>query len=236
MISLNKNFNAYISSTAAEHAVTAAFGTKQLGDGREPEKIINKIYSLSSFQKFILAQQTHSVNIHVVTQFTTPDDITNCDGLITREKGVGLGVITADCVPIIFIDFIKNIIGISHQGWTGTLHHLPKLMIQEFQRLGSNPKDIFCIIGPSINDCCYEIYGKRKKHFKQNFGKQIFKKENNKVYLNLIKANYQTLVQSGIGQKNIEFFPFCTSCDKLHFWSYRRDRELKGEMLSFVVQ
>jgi hypothetical protein len=212
------------------NTVFAGFGTRKLGDGRDPH-IINDYFKDRTIVK---PKQSHSTTI---VEYKSGDDHSPYgDGVVTKEKNVLLTIITADCLSILYHDPITKIIGISHQGWKGTLNHLPSLMIEKMIRLGSSPENIQCYFGPAINDCCYEIFGDRltdfHKEFKSDF---IFRKENEKYFLNLYKANYLLLSEFGIKNQNIHYFPFCTSCDSKKFYSYNRDHVIIGEMMSFIL-
>src|SRR5690606_2066666 len=126
---------------------------------------------------------------------------------------ITLSVITADCVPIIFYDSTKKIIGISHQGWKGTLKKMPVQMIHNLKKVGSNPSDMFVAIGPSINECCYEVGADIAHQFASEFGEIVVINRNNRTYVNLLRANYLQLISSGIHKNHIDYFPFCTSCN-----------------------
>lgn len=214
MITFNQHEGTYSSSIIS---VTHGFGTKQFGDGRNRKAII---------------KQSHSTNIQIISS-SNNIPIENCDGIITKEKQIVLSVITADCVPIIFYDPVMDIIGISHQGWKGTLKKLPQKMIQTMQKLGSTPSAISVAIGPAINECCYEVSKERADQFMEIFGESVVS-ITNKYAVNLLKANNQLLKDSGVLEKNIDYFPFCTACNTEKFWSYRRDKGIKGEMLSYI--
>ncbi len=194
------------------------FGTKQFGDGRYKQSLI---------------KQTHSTNIHLLTSQNN-ENINNCDGIITKEKDKTLSVITADCVPIIFFDSVSRVVGISHQGWKGTLNKMPQKMVKEMISVGALIEHITVAIGPAINECCYEVNKDRYDQFRTEFNSNVINFHNRKYFINLLRANYDQLVSSGIHSKKIDYFPFCTSCNNEQFWSFRRDNGLMGEMFSYI--
>ena len=222
MIQYDSKNSVFLSSLISKSFIEHGFGTKH--------------FTLPSIKPHIHPKQTHSDNISVIDKFNEKSTtIENCDGLITKKRNVVLTVITADCVPIIYVDEKAGIIGISHQGWKGTLNRLPGKMVDKMLSLGASVKNIHCFFGPAINDCCYEIYGERLQKFEDEFkSESIFRKSNGKYFLNMNKANYLTVVQKGINPNRIDFFPFCTSCDSKRFYSYHRDKKIVGEMVSFV--
>ncbi len=217
----------------------AGFTTKSVGDGRDTNVKVELMGKIApGYKSIIIPHQTHSTDIEIVGKddLRYPFRITErCDGLITTLKRVVLTIITADCVPIIYSDDKNGVIGISHQGWKGTLGMFPEKMVNQMVKYGARTNDIHCVIGPSINDCCYEVFGERLEKFTETFGEEVTHQSDNKTYLNLIKANYLTLLKAGIKKENIDFFPFCTSCDATKFYSNYRDRGIKGEMISFVM-
>lgn len=236
MFFYNQNFHTFHSTLLNTDSITSAFGTKINGDGRKKETIRKLLKNARmTYGEIVIPHQSHSLSINVVTSETSHQS-EPYDGLITHNKGVVLTIITADCSPIIYSDPFNGVIGISHQGWKGTLGMLPQLMIEKMIDSGAELKNISCAIGPTINECCYEIYGERKKEFQEKFGSEIFNKNIEKITLNLMKANAMTLLKTGIKKENIDFFPFCTSCDKEKFYSYHRDKGIEGEMVSFIVQ
>ena len=224
MIQYDSKNSVFLSSLISKSFIEHGFGTKH--------------FTLPSLIPRINPKQTHSDNIAVIDKFNEKSTtIENCDGLITKKRNVVLTVITADCVPIVFVDEKAGIIGISHQGWKGTLDKLPGKMVDKMLSIGATSQNIYCLFGPAINDCCYDIYGDRLQKFEDMFkSESIFRKANGKNFLNLYKANYLTLTQKGIKESQIDCFPFCTSCDSKRFYSYHRDKKIVGEMTSFVMR
>src|SRR3989338_8578176 len=211
----------YIYSDRVSSNIIHGFGTKKL----------------SNLDNYLVVRpkQVHGTEVAIITEKSEKEY--SADGLITTNKDLMLTVVTADCVPIIFVDEKTGIIGISHQGWKGTLNKLPAKMIDKMLSIGVTLQNLYCLFGPAINDCCYEIYGERLSRFQKEFSSDsIFRKQKEKFFLNLYKANYLTLIKKGIPPQNIELFPFCTSCDTKRFYSYHRDKKIVGEMISFVMR
>ncbi len=219
----------------------SGFGTRLLGDGRKIETIKSFFDNQSSsYKNIIVPKQVHGTNIIEINHLQNKKIIrvNKADGLITKLKDVVLTIKTADCVPIIFVDKIKKVIGISHQGWKGSLMKMAQKMIKEIVARGAEKQSLQIAIGPSINDCCYHIkedrYQKFKKEFNYYFEKNINVKKGKK-YLNLGLLNFLQLQEIGISKKQIDFFSFCTQCDEKRFFSYRRQKDEKcGQMVSFL--
>lgn len=216
------------------------FGTKEDGDGRDRKNIRTIAQNVSSpIHSIVIPGQTHSTHVAIITDKNTEMgrfvEIPNTDGLVTALPRVMLTVVTADCVPILYFDPVKQIIGISHGGWKGTLGKIPHHVIESMMTLGSNTEDILVSIGPSIGPCCYEIYGERLGDFREIYGDDVIKTRNNKNYLDLAEANVQTLSRAGVDLSHIEIIEECTSCNKASFFSYQRDQGIRGEMCSFLM-
>jgi hypothetical protein len=217
-------------------SVIHGFGTQSLGDGRD-DAVLPSFFEKKGvgFKRIIRPSQYHSTNICIAHVHDYEQQEYKADGVITTDPEVVLTVLSADCVPIMYVDPIARIIGISHQGWKGTLDKLPSKMIQKMKELGSNPEDISCTIGPSIQDCCYEIWGEREVLFDYIFGEKVINNEKSHKTLSLSKANYQSLIQAGIPKEHIDMSALCTSCESDRLWSYQREGQINGEMISYVM-
>lgn len=243
MIKFDKNLKIFYSTKINDSIFFSGFGTRFLGDGRKMINIIdffrkNKI----DHEKIIIPEQIHSVNIYFFKNNDKREIIivNDTDGIITRRNRMVITVRTADCLPIVFADKKEKIIGISHQGWRGSLKRMVTKMVDEMIKNGADKKNIVVAIGPGINQCCYNVDLDRYYQFLETFdgySKKVFVDKKGEKYLNLLLLNYLMLIDYGIKKENIDFFPFCTACDRKRFFSFRRDRKmgLAGEMFSFIL-
>lgn len=245
MISFDFNLKIFFPSLINDNNYFSGFGTRQLGDAkRHLESIFNFFDNQRiNYSKIVIPEQIHSINIAVFQSASKKDleRIEETDGIITKEKGVVLTVRTADCLPMVFVDKKAGIIGISHQGWRGSIKRMAQNMIDKIIMLGGMKENIKVALGPSIGDCCYNINEDRYYQFKEEFdgySDKIFHRRRGEWYLNLGKLNYLLLLEKGMKKENIDFFPFCTQCDKERFFSYRRERKTGkfGEMFSFIIK
>lgn len=181
----------------------------------------------------VLSDQTHSDIVNIVNSLS---DTHTGDALVTTKKNLKIGVLTADCLPIIYFDKINEVIAISHNGWRGIKNDLIKNTLEEMQNLGANINSIECHIGMGIGSCCYKIYGERLKIFHDCFSEvetQILIKKHDAIYLNLKNCAKHKLQQNGILSKNISIDMSCTSCDK-SLPSYRRDSHTNTQILTYI--
>ena len=126
-----------------------------------------------SVQDMVLSQQTHTVNIRLVTNkdrgkgIVRPLDYQDVDGLITCEKGIVLVTGYADCVPLYFLDPVHEAIGLAHSGWRGTASEMGRHMVEAMEQcFGSRPEELLAAIGPSICRDCYEVDGNAAESFR----------------------------------------------------------------------
>ena len=159
----------------------------------------------------------------------------DADAIITGLIGFGVGVYTADCVPLIFFDEDKNIWGVIHAGWRGTLARITEKVSQYLiSKQGCNINTLKFVIGPCIEGSCYEIGEEIADQFQNAFSNShlyLTKNNGSKYSLDLRTANIEQL--KSIGIKLIDIVNICTMCDA-DYPSYRRDGKNAGRMLSFI--
>ena len=107
-------------------------------------------------ERLALMRQTHSNKVIIINKKNKDSKKFNSDALITKMKGVALGVVTADCVPIILYDIKNQIIGCIHAGWKGASSGIIENTVKKFKKLNSKNK-IFASIGPCIGEKSYEV-------------------------------------------------------------------------------
>jgi len=183
----------------------------------------------------VFPEQVHGSSV-VTIDDSKKQFIQNADGLITVTKNVFLGVVTADCLPVIFYDEKMGIVGIAHAGYKGILKGILKNMVMSFKKLGSDTKNILVAIGPSIGVCCYDVSIERVEMFENAFkGIKTHKIRNGKYFLDLKNVANKVLLKEGIQEKNIEISPICTKDSLNKFFSFRGEGpENFGEFVTVV--
>lgn len=105
----------------------------------------------------VTAHQVHS-NIAVpVTAGLADDARPHADALVTATPGLALGILTADCVPILFADRAAGVIGAAHSGWKGTLTGIAGATVAAMEALGATRENIAAAVGPCIAQRSYEV-------------------------------------------------------------------------------
>ncbi len=160
------------------------------------------------------------------------DDIQAADALITARHRLGLGIFTADCVPIFILDTVTPAIGIVHAGWRGTLGRIAQNVISRMKaQLGTAADHCLIHLGPSIQKCCYTVSPELLFQFEAHFGKTVRKG----THLSLQTANILQLVAYGVPPSTISVSPFCTACCTEMFYSHRASTGQTGRMVSFIM-
>ena len=175
--------------------------------------------------KLILMNQTHSTKVIEVKKNNYKKKI-NSDAIITKIKGLVLGVVTADCVPIIIYDVKNEIAGCIHAGWKGALFGVIKNTVNKIKKINLNNR-IHASIGPCIGARSYEVdlifYKKFLNKSKKN-KKYFYNKNKNKKLFNLRKFVADKLVELNV---KIDHVNYDTFKEKNNFFSYRRSCKLK---------
>tara|TARA_B100000378_G_scaffold177034_1_gene142897 strand:- start:1 stop:762 length:762 start_codon:yes stop_codon:yes gene_type:complete len=176
-----------------------------------------------SNKKLILLHQIHSNKFSFIDKkYKFNKKKIKADALITDKKNIAIGVLTADCVPILIYDKELKIISAIHVGWKGAYKGIINKVIKFFFKKGSKIKNLFAVVGPSITEKNYEV----QKDFKYRFLKKdkksnnFFKTRKNKTYFGLNNYVYNQLKKKGI--KNLEIINKDTLDKKNNFFSARR--------------
>ena len=196
------------------------------------------------WEKVVSTDQTHTANVRVVTEkdaghgIIYPRHHFDVDGQVTNVPGLPLVSYHADCVPLFFVDPVKKAIGLSHSGWKGTVSRIGANTIHAMtENYGSDPKDIICVIGPSICQDCYEVSEDVAQAFEKEFrvsDRLMYTNENGRYQLNLWEANYQVLIDAGILDEHITTTQWCTRCNSDLLWSHRKTGNDRGSLAAFL--
>ncbi len=154
------------------------------------------------------------------------------DGILTDVPGIVLTVRVADCLPIFLVDPSLKITGLIHAGWRGTLMGIAGQAIEKASEMfGSNPGNMVVVLGPSIGRCCYQI----SPSLAILFPGDCLTLAQDKIKLDLAKANLKQLLKSGVKRERIFSSDSCTFCHKDLFYSYRRDKDKEKRMTAFIA-
>jgi YfiH family protein len=152
------------------------------------------------------------------------------DILFTDNPKVSLYMRFGDCVPILFHDPLKNIIGIAHAGWMGTVRGVAKAAVEGMQsHYGCKPENIIAGIGPSIGVDHYEVGADVILQFQEKYNHdadQVLQTRNGSTFLDLWTANVIQLQSVGVVQ--IQVSGVCTACHLDDWFSHRAEKGKTG--------
>ena len=174
-------------------------------------------------KSLITLNQKHSGN---VIFFENKDSIKNKlsgDAIVTKIKNVAIGILAADCAPILLYDPQKKIIGCIHSGWKGAFNGVIKNTIKKFKELDSSLNELITVVGPCIKKENYEVKNDFYNRFtyQNSKNKYFFDKINDNKYFFDLRAFINNEI-SNLGIKNIENIEIDTFSKRDFFYSYRR--------------
>jgi|TARA_B110001452_G_scaffold84336_1_gene68942 YfiH family protein len=202
-------------------------------------RIVGKKISLSS-KKIFLLNQIHSNKFHYIGKWSTSgNNKFDGDALITDRINAPIGILTADCAPILIHDHNKQMIAAIHAGWKGAYKNIIKKVVQFMVKKGCSTHSMTAVIGPCISLKNYEVKQDFIKKFtqKDRNNKIFFKKIRNKNYFSLNKYIYSQLKDLNV--KSIDIIKKDTFDIKNNFFSARRSIGRKendyGRNISIIV-
>lgn len=212
---------------------------------RNPSASSNTQWFLQSIginkEEVFLVRQVHKDTVYDLKNASvSPTQLAEipADAIITRQVGLPIGVLTADCIPVVVYDPRLQVAGVIHAGRKGTALKIVSTTIQAMQKIyGCDPKDLLVEMGPGIGVCCYEVDRDCMEPFKKlypHLTELIKPLPSGKFMLDLFSANREDAHMAGIDPKNISETGFCTSCQVERFFSYRREGTT-GRMLTVAM-
>lgn len=175
--------------------------------------------------------QVHSADVvHAARPRDPSTEITKADIILTDQPDVTLYMRFADCVPLLFHDPVKGVIGIAHAGWLGTVRGAGPAAVEAMHsRYGSLPQDILAGIGPSIGPDHYEVGPDVIGQVREAFGNdadQLIHSHDGRTHLDLWGANRLQLYRAGV--EKIELSAVCTACHLEDWFSHRAEKGRTG--------
>ncbi|MBS0125914.1 peptidoglycan editing factor PgeF [Thetidibacter halocola] len=165
--------------------------------------------------------QTHSADV-VTLDTPLSGDRPRADALVTATPGLALGVLTADCQPVLFADAQAGVIGAAHAGWRGARDGVLEATVEAMLALGARREAIRAVIGPSISQRAYEV----GEEFMEDFladdptnARFFAGGPGGRPHFDLPAYGLHRLREAGI---DAEWTRHCTYSDPDRFYSYRR--------------
>lgn len=198
---------------------------------------IKKILQLDSL---VLLRQTHSSKGFLVSDEKMPQLLmqrAEGDFLVTQREHIGLGVYTADCLPIVFYDTYNRAIGICHAGWLGSVNRIALKTLEKMRKdFGTELDHIRIFLGPSAKVCCYEVTQEFQSHLRPfSYRDQILVPYGERLFFDLPLFNKLQLESYGVRKEAFHCrYNLCTICN-ISFCSSRRNKESMQRQLTVVA-
>lgn len=182
--------------------------------------------------------QVHGVDASVLDGTEPWEDVAKRVGDITasRTPGVACGIRTADCVPILLGDRRSGVVVAVHSGWKGTVANAAAAGVALMLELETNPS-IVAAVGPHIETCCFEVGDDVAAALANasSAAASVIDRSQGRAHVDLRRIVHAQLVHAGVDASLIDDVHGCTVCDPSRFFSFRRDAEKSGRMLSAIV-
>jgi len=208
-------------------------------DVKKNLEIVKNKFSKNSKNIFLLHQVHSSKVVYISKNFNFNKKIIKADAIVTSQKKLPIAILTADCVPILICDNSSKIIAAIHAGWKGAYKNIISKVIKLMIKKGSQNKNIYAAIGPSISQKSYNV-GEDflRKFLKKNQKNNIFfKRRKKQIYFDLAKYVKSQLKFNKIS--NIDHINIDTFDAKNNFFSARRSLKLKhddyGRNISIIM-
>ncbi|MBC7487411.1 MAG: peptidoglycan editing factor PgeF [Cytophagaceae bacterium] len=207
--------------------------------GKE-EQVIENRNRLCQFFKaktLTIPKQCHGSTIAQITKDNSGQIPMDTDALITNIPGLAIGVLSADCVPVLFYDPSRQALGAAHAGWKGTLAGIASATVKSMENAyGSNPADLIVCIGPSISQPHFEVGEEVADRFHElGLSACITKAEGEKPHIDLWLANSLLLQKAGILAAHIHTAGVCTVDHTDQFYSARGEGFGTGRFGAFIM-
>lgn len=172
-------------------------------------------------EALVTLHQIHSADVVVLD--APPTVRPRADAMVTRTPGILLGVLTADCQPVLFADPAAGVIGAAHAGWRGTRDGVLEATIDAMEALGADRGRILAIIGPTISQAAYEVGPEFFDRFRDEdpgLTRFFTKGAGDRLLFDLPAYGLHRLREAGV--QHAEWTRHCTYSDESRFYSYRR--------------
>ena len=174
--------------------------------------------------RLMTVYQSHSPDVIMVEATWDVRSPPDADAMVTRRPGIALGVLSADCTPILFADRRGQAVGVAHAGWKGALGGVLEACIAAFEREGVRPADIQAAIGPTIGLANYEVGPEFPEKFlaEDPANTRFFTASSRHGHHRFDLPGYVKSKLERLGLAEIEDLGLCTYADEARFFSYRR--------------
>ena len=173
--------------------------------------------------ELVRVYQIHSPDVVTITSGIDPENPPKGDAMVTDRSNLLLGIVTADCVPVLFADAEAGIIGAAHAGWKGAISGVTDNTIAAMEALGADRSRIACAIGPCIAQKSYEVdTGFFRRFVEEDEANERFFLDGKPEYYQFDIEGYVAARLASAGIKRVACLGEDTYLQENRFFSYRR--------------
>ena len=212
-----------------------------LDKGDDKEKVLENHRRVAEHfgidvSNLLFLEQVHENKVITVDKLWTPDTRPKADAIVTDKPNIAIAIATADCVPILFADKKKKVIGVSHAGWKSAFTGIIEKTVEAMEGLVEKDTNIEAVIGPCISSISYEVTEQYKADFiKDNSdNEKYFKVSPREGRFLFDLAGYATDRIKLANVKDIKNIDKDTLINDKNFFSFRRS--FLGSRPSYGVQ
>jgi len=175
-------------------------------------------------ERLVTAYQVHSPDVVEVKKVWAREDSPEADAMVTRERGLALGILTADCVPVLFAEPKAGVVGAAHAGWKGALGGVLEATVAAIKALGGDPRNIVAGIGPAISQRSYDVGPEFPTPFLAQDARNsdFFCPGARAGHFHFDLKGYVARRLAAAGLSTIQTLPCDTCAEDERFFSYRR--------------
>lgn len=200
---------------------TREFTTGIMGEPRPVRELVRRV---TLRDNIFLLTQVHGDRIVLARDAA---DLPEADGIISDNPDDMLGILTADCLPVLAWSDDPPLIGALHAGWRGLAKGIVAKGLRRMQSLGA--RDIHVSLGPAIGPCCFEVGRDVAAEFQG-----AARYENGRYSLDLWEIALTQALEAGVGRHSVRALRLCTMCQAALFFSYRREGYATGRNISLI--
>ncbi len=193
------------------------------------------------FGGIVTLYQEHGTTALSVDRPPSQDALPRADAVVTRESGLVIGVLTADCAPVLLADADAGVVAAAHAGWRGAVNGVLESVVAEMERNGARRQRVRAAIGPCISQAAYEVGPEYQAAVTATdpSAAVFFRVPTGGAKAHFDLPGYVAKRLSAIGLNSIERQTLCTHENESQFFSYRRTTQRKepdyGRQISAIV-
>jgi len=186
------------------------------------------------------ASQVHGCRVLPVERTMPVDELEKlpADALVTAARGILLGIMTADCLPVLIVDRKLRAVAAVHAGWRGIMAGIVPRTVAAMEKLHGIPAaDLLVVLGPCIGRCCYRVGEELVREFAAQppyaADRSWYERKSGDYYLDLLRLQLLQLRETGVPPPALAVVNRCSACENF-FFSYRREHGITGRQIALV--